>query len=74
MHGSGTEDKPVWKKRKEMKAAIVGSGAWGTALAISPRKNGHDVVIWTFEKELIEQIRTTRENPRLPGVLLPLMR
>ena len=57
-----------------MKAAIVGSGAWGTALAISPRKNGHDVVIWTFEKELIEQIRTTRENPRLPGVLLPLMR
>ena len=54
-----------------MKAAIVGSGAWGTALAMSLRKNGHDVVIWTFEKELIEQIRTTRENPRLPGVLLP---
>ena len=50
-----------------MKAAIVGSGAWGTALAMGLRKNGHDVVIWTFEKELIEQIRTTRENPRLPG-------
>ncbi len=54
-----------------MKAAIVGSGAWGTALAVGLRKNGHDVVIWTFEKELIEQIRSTRENPRLPGVRLP---
>ena len=54
-----------------MKIAVVGSGAWGTALAIRLQKNGHDVILWTFEKELIGQIKTTRENPRLPGALLP---
>ena len=54
-----------------MKAAVIGSGAWGTALAVALAKNGHEVVIWTFEKELVDQIRTTRENPRLPGVQLP---
>ena len=54
-----------------MKTAIVGSGAWGTALAVCLHNNGHEVTIWTFEKELIAQIETTRENPRLPGAKLP---
>ena len=54
-----------------MKTAVVGSGAWGTALAIRLCKNGHEVVIWTFEKELIPQIEQSRENPRLPGAMLP---
>ena len=54
-----------------MKIAVVGSGAWGTALAIRLHKNGHDVTIWTFEKELIEEMNITRRNPRLPGAVLP---
>ena len=54
-----------------MKAAVIGSGAWGTALAIRLCKNGHDVTVWTFEKELIEEMVTTRRNPRLPGATLP---
>ena len=54
-----------------MKVAVVGSGAWGTALAIRLHKNGHDVTVWTFEKELIEEMNTTRRNPRLPGAVLP---
>ena len=54
-----------------MKTAVVGSGAWGTALAVCLHNNGHAVTIWTFEKELIAQIETTRENPRLPGAKLP---
>ena len=54
-----------------MKAAVVGSGAWGTALAIRLCKNGHDVTMWTFETELIEEMETTRRNPRLPGATLP---
>ena len=37
-----------------MKTAVVGSGAWGTALAIHLCRNGHDVTMWTFETELIE--------------------
>ena len=54
-----------------MKVAVVGSGAWGTALAIRLCKNGHDVTLWTFETELISQMETTRRNPRLPGAELP---
>ena len=54
-----------------MKAAVVGSGAWGTALAIRLCKNGHDVTMWTFEKELIEEMTVTRRNPRLPSAVLP---
>ena len=54
-----------------MKAVVVGSGAWGTALAVRLSQNGHDVTMWTFEKELIPQMRTTRRNPRLPVAELP---
>ena len=54
-----------------MKVAVVGSGAWGTALAIRLCKNGHDVTMWTFETELIEEMETTRRNPRLPDAELP---
>ena len=54
-----------------MKAAVVGSGAWGTALAIRLCKNGHDVTMWTFETELIDQMEKTQVNPRLPGAILP---
>jgi len=54
-----------------MKVAVIGSGAWGTALAIRLHKNGHEVVMWTFEKELIPEMESTRRNPRLPVALLP---
>ena len=54
-----------------MKVAVVGSGAWGTALAIRLHNNGHDVTVWTYEKELIGQMEATRVNPRLPGARLP---
>jgi len=54
-----------------MKAVVVGSGAWGTALAIRLCKNGHDVTMWTFEKDLIPQMEESRRNPRLPGAVLP---
>ena len=54
-----------------MKAAVVGSGAWGTALATRLCKNGHDVTMWTFEKDLIPEMESTRRNPRLPAAVLP---
>ena len=54
-----------------MKVAVVGSGAWGTALAIRLCKNGHNVTMWTFETELIPQMEAERRNPRLPGAVLP---
>lgn len=54
-----------------MKIAVIGSGAWGTALAIRLCKNGHDVVLWTFDKSRIPEMAETRHNPRLPGAILP---
>ena len=54
-----------------MKIAVIGSGAWGTALAIRLHKNGNEVVMWTFEKDLIPEMESTRRNPRLPNALLP---
>lgn len=54
-----------------MKVAVVGSGAWGTALAIRLCKNGHDVTMWTFSKDQIPEMQATRRNPRLPDAVLP---
>ena len=54
-----------------MKTAVVGSGAWGTALAIRLCKNGHDVTMWNFHPEQIPEMTEKRHNPRLPGVILP---
>lgn len=55
-----------------MKVAILGAGAWGTALALSavPR---HEVALWARDAAQAEQMRARRENTRyLPGVpLLP---
>ena len=54
-----------------MKIAVIGSGAWGTALAITLCKNGHDVTLWARSADKAEQMKRTRQNPRLTGVQLP---
>ena len=54
-----------------MKTAVVGSGAWGTALAIRLCQNGHHVTMWTYEKDLIPEMNATHRNPRLPQAVLP---
>ena len=54
-----------------MKAAVVGSGSWGTALALVLCGNGHDVTLWSRTPAGAEEMRKTRENPRLKGVPLP---
>ena len=54
-----------------MKIAIVGAGAWGTALAMAARRAGCDVLIWAFEPEVADGIAQDNENrPYLPGVKL----
>lgn len=54
-----------------MKIAVIGSGAWGTALAIRLHKNGHDVTLWFHNQARIPAIEESRINPRLPGTILP---
>lgn len=54
-----------------MKTAVVGSGGWGTALALVLCRNGHDTVLWSHNPQKAEQLRLTRENPMLKGMPLP---
>ncbi len=54
-----------------MKAAVVGAGAWGTALALRLQNNGLDTALWCRSESRAEEIRRTGVNPRLPGVALP---
>ena len=54
-----------------MKVTVLGSGAWGTALALVLHDNGHAVALWSFREETTQQLRATRENRYLKGVQLP---
>jgi glycerol-3-phosphate dehydrogenase (NAD(P)+) len=53
--------------------AVIGAGAWGTALAIAlARKGSHRIKLWAYEKDVVESIRTTHVNePFLSGCRLP---
>jgi len=53
--------------------AIIGAGAWGTALAIVlGRKQRHQVRLWAYEKEVRESIEKARTNAAfLPGYRIP---
>ena len=42
------------------KTAIIGAGAWGTALALTASYNGGEVVLWTYREEEAAIIRETR--------------
>lgn len=54
------------------KVAVIGSGSWGTALAVMLQKHGHDVVIWSRRQDAVDQMQKERENKEyLPGVILP---
>jgi len=51
--------------------AVLGAGAWGTALAQVAAAAGRRVVVWAREPEVVEAINTGRENSLfLPGVPL----
>ncbi len=50
---------------------IVGAGAWGTALAITSRRAGRDVLIWAYEPSTLADINQNHRNEvYLPGVKL----
>ena len=44
---------------------IVGGGAWGTALAVSARRAGRDVMLWAYEPETIAEINQQHRNSRI---------
>lgn len=54
-----------------MKITVLGSGGWGTALALLLLENGNEVHLWSYCQEESDRIKEHRENPMLKGVPLP---
>jgi glycerol-3-phosphate dehydrogenase (NAD(P)+) len=50
--------------------AVIGAGAWGTALACVSARAGRTVTLYARDAAHAARIASTRENPRLPGVPL----
>ena len=57
-----------------LKIAVIGAGAWGTALAISASRHsaGHAVQLWTRDAAAAQRMQTQRANARyLPDIQFP---
>jgi glycerol-3-phosphate dehydrogenase (NAD(P)+) len=63
----------IEERRMSKRFAVIGSGAWGTTVAmLLAQKPDHQVCLWSYRPELTQQLRETRENTRLlPGVRIP---
>ena len=53
------------------KVAVIGAGAWGTALALQALRAGNDVELVARDAFSASVLKATRANHRLPGVVLP---
>jgi glycerol-3-phosphate dehydrogenase (NAD(P)+) len=51
--------------------AVLGAGAWGTALALTALAAGRGTQLWVRETDVLADIQATRQNRFLPGVALP---
>ena len=51
--------------------AVLGAGAWGTALAVLNAKAGKTVTLWARDAQRAAAMRQSRDNPHLAGVKLP---
>ena len=55
-----------------MNVAVLGAGAWGTALALVLHRNKHQLRLWTHRPEHAAELQKKRENVRyLSGIPLP---
>src|SRR6202022_3772210 len=50
--------------------AVIGAGAWGTALAGVAARAGRDVVLYARDSESAARMKMAHANPRLPGMRL----
>lgn len=53
------------------RAAVLGTGSWGTAFAATMAQAGTGVTMWARRPELVDQINAGRNDDYLPGIELP---
>ena len=54
------------------RVAVLGSGSWGTTLAVHLANAGHEARIWGHPPEDLARMEADRENQKfLPGIMLP---
>ncbi len=53
------------KVREIMKIGYLGTGAWGTALAVTLIDNGHEVIAWDRDLELLNLLEKNHRHPHL---------
>ena len=51
--------------------AVIGSGSWGVALGMLLNKNGHNVKMWSYNKEEARIINEERKCKFLPEITIP---
>jgi len=55
-----------------MRAAVIGTGGWGTAISLLLAEGGHDVTLWSRTPDRAKEISASRENPTyLAGIKIP---
>jgi glycerol-3-phosphate dehydrogenase (NAD(P)+) len=56
----------------QSKIAVLGAGAWGTALALQLANNCHEVMLWGRDQPIVDEINNQHTTPFLPQVALPV--
>ena len=51
--------------------AVLGAGAWGTALTLTLLSAGRQALLWVREDDVLASIQSKHANPFLPGIALP---
>ena len=54
-----------------MRVTVLGTGAWGTALAKTLHENGNQVTLWDIDRPTLAGLREGRNERCLPGLELP---
>ncbi len=67
-----TADQAPPETSAPLRAAVLGSGAWGTTFAAVMADAGCDVVVWGRSNDVVRELRDEHRNERyLPGIDLP---
>lgn len=54
----------------KIKVGFCGSGAWGITLANLLAQNGHDVLLWSIEEDVLESLKQGKGHPKFPDFVV----